>query len=445
VKKISFVLIGAIALFYLFLSRECYADAYAYVSNNATNTVSVINTSDNTTATIGVGIGPLGVAVDPDGDYVYVANNSDATVSVISTYFNTVAATIDVGNGPLGVAVDPDGEYVYVANNSDATVSVISVSTVTATIGVGIGPLGVAADPDGEYVYVANNSDATVSVIRTSDNTVTATIGVGNGPYGVEVTPNGEYVYVANNSDATVSVISTSDNTVTNIISVGDSPAAFGKFICGTLPEAPTDLVATTVSEKQIDLSWTDNSYDELGFKIERKQYGESFTQINTVSDNVTSYNDTGLSPHRSYYYRVRAYNDAGNSDYSNEASSVTDKEKDGCFIATAVYGSPSEPHVKVLRDFRDRFLLTSSAGNFFVDLYYASSPHIAEFMAKHTILKTMVRWGLLPLVGISWVLLKIGPALYLALMFMLLALMSTTSLVFFCKIKGRKRDQTFF
>jgi len=240
-------------------------------------------------------------------------------------------------------------------------------------------------------------------------------------------------------------VISTPDNTVTNIISVGDSPAAFGKFICGTLPEAPTDLVATTVSEKQIDLSWTDNSYDELGFKIERKQYGESFTQIETVSADVTSYNDAGLSPYRSYYYRVRAYNDAGNSDYSNEASTITDKEKDGCFIATAAYSSPSEPHVKVLRDFRDRFLLTSSAGNFFVDLYYASSPHIAEFMAKHTILKTMVRWGLLPLVGISWVLLKIGPALYLALMFMLLALMSTTSLVFFCKIKGRKRGQIFF
>ena len=311
-------------------------------------------------------------------------------------------------------------------------------NTVTATIDVGNGPYGVAIDPDGDYVYVANNSDATVSVISASDNTVTATIDVGNGPYGVAVMPNGDYVYVANNLDATVSVISTSDNTVTTTISVGNSPAAFGKFICGTPPEAPTDLVATTVSDKEIDLSWTDNSYDELGFKIERKLYGESFTQINTVSANVTSYSDTGLSSYRSYYYRVRAYNDAGNSDYSNEASTTTDdEENDDCFIATAAYGSPSEPHVKVLRDFRDRFLLTNSAGNAFVDLYYVYSPHIAEFIAKHANLQTMVRWSLLPFVGISWVLLKLGPALYLALMFMLLALMSATMLVFFCKTRG--------
>ena len=283
---------------------------------------------------------------------------------------------------------------------------------------------------------MANNTDATVSVIQTSDNTVTATIDVGNGPYGLEVTPDGEFVYVANNTDATVSVIQTSDNTVFDVISVGDSPIAFGNFICGTPPEAPTELVATAVSETQIDLTWTDNSYDELGFRIERKLYGESFTQIDNVTANVTSYNDTGLHPYRAYYYRIRAYNDAGNSDYSNEASSITDEEGDGCFIATAAYGSSSAPHVKVLRDFRDRFLLNNSVGNFIVDLYYASSPFIAEFISKHATLKKMVRWGLLPLVGTSWLLLKMGPTIYLVSMFMLLALISTTSLLFFYKMK---------
>ncbi|HAY39658.1 MAG TPA: hypothetical protein DCY53_10230, partial [Desulfobacteraceae bacterium] len=42
-----------------------------------------------------------------------------------------------------------------------------------------------------------------------------------------------------------------------------------------------------------------------------------------------------------------------------------------GCFIATAAYGSLVEPNVKILRDFRDRFLTTNTAGKSLVNLYY--------------------------------------------------------------------------
>jgi len=80
-----------------------------------------------------------------------------------------------------------------------------------------------------------------------------------------------------------------------------------------------------------------------------------------------------------------------------------------GCFIATAAYGSLVEPHVKVLRDFRDRFLITNFAGKSFVNLYYKYSPPIADFIAKHDNLRMMVRMTLFPLVGISWVSLKLG------------------------------------
>jgi YVTN family beta-propeller protein len=199
----------------------------------------------------------------------------------------------------------------------------------------------VAVSPSGDYVYVTNNSDNTVSVIRTSDSTVTATIGVGQGPWGVDITNSGDNVYVVNNSDSTVSVIRTSDNTVTVTINVGNSPVGLGKFIGGTVPEAPSNIIATAVSTSQIDLSWTDNSDDEFGFKIERKRYGETFSQIDTVSANVTSYSDTELSTYSTYYYRVRAYNNAGNSNYSNETYATTEEEESGCFIATALNGSP--------------------------------------------------------------------------------------------------------
>jgi len=42
-----------------------------------------------------------------------------------------------------------------------------------------------------------------------------------------------------------------------------------------------------------------------------------------------------------------------------------------GCFIATAAYGSLMEPHVKVLRQFRQRFLLTNQVGKGLVNFFY--------------------------------------------------------------------------
>jgi hypothetical protein len=75
------------------------------------------------------------------------------------------------------------------------------------------------------------------------------------------------------------------------------------------------------------------------------------------------------------------------------------------------------EPHVMILRDFRDRFLLHSSVGKRFISLYYTYSPPIANFIAKHVSLRAMVRISLLPVVGISWIALKIGPLSTVALM----------------------------
>ena len=91
-----------------------------------------------------------------------------------------------------------------------------------------------------------------------------------------------------------------------------------------------------------------------------------------------------------------------------------------GCFIATAAYGSLIEPHVKILRNFRDRFLITNIVGRSFVNLYYKYSPPLADFIAKHHNLRMMVRLTLFPLVGISWVALKFGilPTFLLVLLF---------------------------
>ena len=88
-----------------------------------------------------------------------------------------------------------------------------------------------------------------------------------------------------------------------------------------------------------------------------------------------------------------------------------------GCFIATAAFGSPMQPYVKILRKFRDRYLLESSVGKALVNLYYKYSPPMAGFITNHGNLRAMVRIFLLPVVGMSWVALEIGPVSTIALL----------------------------
>jgi hypothetical protein len=69
------------------------------------------------------------------------------------------------------------------------------------------------------------------------------------------------------------------------------------------------------------------------------------------------------------------------------------------CFIATAAYGSSLDPHVQALRNFRDHYLLTNSAGKVFVSGYYRYSPPVADLIGRHDSLRALVRWTLTPIV----------------------------------------------
>jgi RHS repeat-associated protein len=90
------------------------------------------------------------------------------------------------------------------------------------------------------------------------------------------------------------------------------------------VPFAPSALTAVAMSGNQINLSWTDNSSVEDGFRIERKTGSDAFTEIATVGANVTTYSNTGLTQGVNYTYQVRAYNVIGSSAYSSESSVTT-------------------------------------------------------------------------------------------------------------------------
>jgi hypothetical protein len=104
------------------------------------------------------------------------------------------------------------------------------------------------------------------------------------------------------------------------------------------------------------------------------------------------------------------------------------DGSQEGCFIATAAYGSYMEEHVMILRNFRDRILYSSDWGTAAVHFYYKYSPPLADFIAEHQNLRRVVRWGLLPVIGLSWITLQIGFWQTLAALMILFVLVIASS-----------------
>lgn len=154
------------------------------------NTVAVINGATcngndhsgcaHVAATVTVGVGPYGVAVDDATNTVYVANNTNGdtpgTVSVIDgatcNGFDTAGctgpfSTVVVGRSPLLLAIDTTTDTVYVTDYSSAGVSVLNGATCNAEVtsrchvpapeqAVGSQPYGLAVDQATNSIYAMN-------------------------------------------------------------------------------------------------------------------------------------------------------------------------------------------------------------------------------------------------------------------------------------------------
>jgi hypothetical protein len=199
-----------------------------------------------------------------------------------------------------------------------------------------------------------------------------------------------------------------------------------------------------------ITLAWDAVSDPDLdGYRVFCRQEGESYNYNHpewAVSRTETTCTIYGLDDNTTYYFVVRAVgvegNESGDSDeicyQPNVASTQVNMDNSatgggdgggggggdgggGCFIATAAFGSPMETHVTILKDFRDNYLLPCGLGRCFVRIYYKYSPPVAHFIAKHEMLKAIVRISLLPLVGVSYVTIHLGAVLTLAMFAVLL------------------------
>ena len=107
----------------------------------------------------------------------------------------------------------------------------------------------------------------------------------------------------------------------------------------------------------------------------------------------------------------------------SGGGASDGDGDWNDCFIATAAYGTPLHPHLGLLREFRERYLRTSSAGLLFLSIYERYGPSLAALINRYDILRGLTRIALLPVLGLCILILHTGPLPLIAFFFALCAL----------------------
>src|SRR5919197_4505480 len=99
----------------------------AYVSNEKSNTISVVDTDKFTVVkTIKVGQRPRGIELTKDGKYILVAVGDDDTIQMIDTTTYQIAANLPSGPDPELFTQDSAGKILYVAKEDSHTVTIIA-------------------------------------------------------------------------------------------------------------------------------------------------------------------------------------------------------------------------------------------------------------------------------------------------------------------------------
>lgn len=203
------------------------------------------------------------------------------------------------------------------------SIGILSVSPTSGLVSSGF--VGGPFSPPSQVYVLTNRGNTTLSWAATKSQTW-VTLSATNGTLASHATTS---VTVSINSNANALAVGNYSPTVTftNRTNNNGTTSRLVTLTVNAIP-APSGLTATTISTNQINLSWTDNSSNETTFRIERAPDNAgspgTYTEIATVTSNVTTYGDTSLSPNATYWYRVRAHNAASDSPYSNQSSTTT-------------------------------------------------------------------------------------------------------------------------
>jgi YVTN family beta-propeller protein len=323
---------------------------------------------------------PMGVAASPDGHTAYFAFAGAAReVAVFDRDTLDATGSFATCAGPTGVAVTPDGAKVYVTCDGAAAVTVYTVAGgALASVPVGAGPSGVAISPDGQRAWVACAGAGAVSLLSTATDTVVASIPVAGGPTGIAISPDGRRTYVT--------------------AAQGGGVVEIGGPLTLTVEKLGTGIGTVTSSPDGLDCGLSCRSSFDLGASVTLTAVPDSGSAFDGWGGDCTGPTVVMNGSRRCTALFTRLSTGGGGGRACPAGASPSDCAI-YCFVATAAWGSPLAPEVQALRDFRDRHLLTSAPGRAVVAFYYRHSPPLAAWLGRHEGARTLVRWGLTPVV----------------------------------------------
>ncbi len=279
--------------------------------------------------------------------------------------------------------------YSFTTSNTSPTVISFSANPTSGVTPLAVNFTASASDSDGYITSYEWDFDGDGNYdLNTGSVTTSSFIYANAGNYNakVRVTDNGGASAVSNAL------------TITATAAANQPPAVLSITAASA---AGTSSLALTFT---VDASDPDGSIVQYEWDFDGNGTYDATTATNPVS---YTYTNTGT-----YTVRVRVTDNQGATATGETNITVTSASTEspstntssqssggGCFIATAAYGSYLDPHVMVLREFRDKYLLTNPPGRIFVALYYKVSPPIAKFISKHEALRSITRILLTPVV----------------------------------------------
>ncbi len=310
-----------------------------------------------------------------------------------SGFFPQVVVT-DFGNKEdvsFALAVQPDGKMIAAGY----------------TQGIGTSSFALARYGSDEFIAAVDKSGTRAAFIVTKNLTDITRISANTGGIifpgsdlnfssrGVVFSIAPDPVYAETTTDTTdTDTDDTDDDTDTDTTDTDTSRANFSGLSQSTVGDASSST--TSESETSDPVYAPFGSYDD-------KYLDEGQTDEGAGPGSFGSFLKN-LRPGTGYYVRAYVVSTSGAIYYGNQLYFTT---ADSCFIATAAYGSLLHPYVSVLRNFRDKYMISNTAGKIFVDLYYQYSPSFAGKVQSDTMLRSLVRTILFPIIAFCWLALK--------------------------------------
>jgi YVTN family beta-propeller protein len=189
--------------------------------------VAIDPATDSVKQSVAIGEDAEGVRLSPAGDLLAVCAEGQHLVLLIDPKTFKIQARIPTqGKNPEHCEFAPDGKLLLTSNEGSDNLDVIDVAQrkSVATIATGGHPRGAAFVPGTSHVYIAQETANAVDVIDLAARKKIASVPTALRAAGVTVSRDGKRIFVANGGAGSVSVIDVASNKVTAEIPVGKRP-----------------------------------------------------------------------------------------------------------------------------------------------------------------------------------------------------------------------------